>query len=83
LQDSEQFTRRLEEYRGRAVAWLDLVECEAKEAAREAWTACDHLALAPDILALFAGEIGRRVAGESRTAKLLYLALTSRLLEKP
>lgn len=83
LQDPERFAERLEEARVRAVAWLDLAESEAREAAREAWAACEHLALAPDILALFAGEIGRRVAGETRTAKLLYLALTSRLLEKP
>ncbi len=83
LQDPVRFTEHLEEARDRAVAWLDISESEARESAREAWAACEHLALAPDILALFAGEIGRRVAGEARTAKLLYLALTSRLLEKP
>ena len=83
MQDPERFAERLEEARERAVAWLDLVETEARETAREAWSACEPLALAPDILALFAEEIGRRVAGEARIAKLLYLALTSRLLEKP
>ncbi len=83
LQGPERFAERLEEARNRAVAWLDLAESEARETAREAWVACEQLALAPDILALFAGEIGHRVAGEARTAKLLYLALTSRLLEKP
>ncbi len=83
LQDPERFAERLEEARSRAVACLDLAACEARETAREAWSACEQLALSPDILALFAGEIGRRVAGEARTAKLLYLALTSRLLEKP
>jgi hypothetical protein len=38
---------------------------------------------APDILNRFAREIGRRVSGEVRTAKLLYLALTSRVLGRP
>lgn len=83
LQGPDTFARHLEEARGRAAAWLDLAETEAQEAAREAWAACETLALAPDVLGLFADELGRRVAGESRTAKLLYLALTSRLLEKP
>jgi hypothetical protein len=50
---------------------------------REAWSACEPLAHAPDVLDRFAREIGRRVSGEVRTAKLLYLALTSRVLERP
>ncbi len=83
LKDPEAFVRRLGETRDRAAAWLDIAESEAQERSRETWAMCEHLALAPDVLALFAGEIGRRVAGEARTAKLLYLALTSRLLEKP
>ncbi len=83
LQNPERFAKRLEEARGQAIAWLDLAETQARESAREAWTACEQLALASDILALFANEIRRRVAGEARTSKLLYLALTSRLLEKP
>jgi hypothetical protein len=83
LEDPEAFAGRIEEARGRAVAWLDIAESKAQERSREAWTACEHLALAPDVLDLFAQELGRRVSGEVRTAKLLYLALTSRLLEKP
>lgn len=83
LKDPDGFAERIEEARSRARAWLDLAESEAQEKARESWAACEKLATAPDILALFAGEIGHRVAGEARTAKLLYLALTSRLLEKP
>ncbi|QIN77509.1 hypothetical protein GBA65_02200 [Rubrobacter marinus] len=83
LQSPERFAQRLEAARSVTVAWLDLAESEAQEAAREAWASCEPLALAPDVLTVFADELGRRVAGESRTAKLLYLALTSRLLEKP
>jgi hypothetical protein len=83
LEDPEAFAGRIEEARGRAAAWLDIAESEAQERSREAWTACEHLALAPDILGLLAVELGRSVSGEVRTVKLLYLALTSRLLEKP
>jgi hypothetical protein len=83
LQDPEAFAKRIEEARGRAAAWLDIAESEAQERGREAWSACERLAHSPDVLARFAREIGRRVSGEVRTAKLLYLALTSRVLEKP
>jgi hypothetical protein len=83
IQDPGSFNRRLEEARGRAAAWLDIAESEAQERAREAWAACESLAHSPDVLDRFAGEIGRRVSGEVRTARLLYLALTSRVLEKP
>jgi hypothetical protein len=83
LQDPDAFPKRIEEARGRAAAWLDIAESEAQERSREAWSACERLAHAPDILDRFAREIGRRVSGEVRTAKLLYLALTSRVLERP
>jgi hypothetical protein len=83
LQDPASFTERIEEACGRAAAWLDIAESEAQERSREAWSACERLAHAPDILNRFAREIGRRVSGEVRTAKLLYLALTSRVLGRP
>ena len=35
-----------------------------------------------NVLALFAADIGRHVAGESKNAKLLYLIGTSRLFDK-
>ncbi len=64
-----------------------LAELERKEteaAAREAWAECEDLAKTPDILGRFAGELARSgVAGESRVAKLLYLAVTSRFLGRP
>ena len=47
LQDPERFTEHLEEVRERAVAWLALAESEARASAREAWSACEQLALAP------------------------------------
>ena len=50
----------------------------------EAWECCSELAKAPNILERFAAELAQSdVAGESRIAKLLYLAVTSRLLKRP
>jgi hypothetical protein len=84
LQDPEQFVPRIKKALAHAVAWRDLAATEASERAREAWGACEALAHAEDILERFADGLARSgVAGESRVAKLLYLAITSRLLERP
>jgi MarR family len=57
---------------------------EAQAASLEAWERCQELAQEPDILGRFAVDLARSgVAGESRIVKLLYLALTSRLLDRP
>lgn len=67
-----------------AAPLAELERAQAERAAREAWAECQELAQAPDILERFAGELARSgVAGESRVAKLLYLAVTSRLLGRP
>jgi hypothetical protein len=84
LADPERFKKRFEVALENAKAWIQLERVEAEAAACEAWETCRELAQAPDILGRFAAELARSgVAGESRIAKLLYLALTSRLLEKP
>src|SRR5215212_4736394 len=84
LKDPQMFPARLEGALRGAVAWLDIAESEAQERTREAWARCENLAHERDILGRFAQELTRSgVAGESRTAKILYLAVTSRLLEKP
>src|SRR5829696_8399775 len=67
-----------------AKPWIELERAEAEAASREAWERCRELAQESDILGRFAEELARSgVAGESRIAKLLYLAVTSRLLERP
>ncbi len=67
-----------------AVHLSELERRVADEAAREAWSECEGLAREPDILARFAQDFARLgVAGESRLGKLIYLAVTSRLLQKP
>jgi hypothetical protein len=84
LKDPQAFAGNFEEALRTAAAWLDIAESEAQERARQAWERCEDLAHEEDILGLFAKELKNSgVAGESRTAKLLYLALMSRLLAKP
>lgn len=67
-----------------AIPWSELAKAEADAAAREAWSECETLAREPDILMRFAQDSARLgVAGESRLGKLVYLSVTSRLLQKP
>jgi hypothetical protein len=45
---------------------------------------CTEIAMKPDVLGYFAKELHRAgVVGEERLAKVLYLAITSRLLQRP
>jgi hypothetical protein len=82
-QDAEGIKERLARAREGARAWMDIAESEAEERAREAWGSCWKLAESADILAEFIADLERcRLVGEIDNAKLLYLAMTSRLLEK-
>jgi len=63
---------------------VELERAEARATSQEAWEHCNELAKAANILERFAVELAQSgVAGESRIAKLLYLAVTSRLLQRP
>jgi hypothetical protein len=84
LSDQEHFEENLNRALAAAVPLSELEKQEAAQKAREAWAECEELAHEPDILARFAQDLARSgVAGESRVAKLLYLAVTSRFLERP
>jgi len=77
------FKGRLREARGSARAWQDIAETEERERTREAWASCRELAESLDILAAFSKDLERcRVVGERTNGELLYLALTSRLLDR-
>jgi hypothetical protein len=84
LQDPAAFKTRWQEACRSAVPWT-AVQAEAKEEERDAaWNLCAELAGSPSILAEFDRELSRiGVVGERRGAKLIYLALTSRLLDRP
>src|SRR5215216_1417375 len=84
LADPDMFRERFEVALENAKPWVELERAEAEAASHEAWERCQGLAQESDILGRFAEELARSgVAGESRIAKLLYLAVTSRLLERP
>jgi hypothetical protein len=84
LVDPDRFRERFEAALEDAKRWIELERAEVEAASREAWERCQELAQESDILGRFAEDLARSgVAGESRIAKLLYLAVTSRLLEKP
>src|SRR5215204_447848 len=84
LTDPDRFMERFGVALENAKPWVELEKAETEATAQEAWEHCNELAKAPDILGRFAAELAQSgVAGESRIAKLLYLAVTSRLLQRP
>lgn len=67
-----------------ALPWSAAEDRANAEDRAEAWEKCAELAQAPRILDLFDRELSTiGMVGERRGAKLVYLALTSRLLERP
>jgi hypothetical protein len=83
-QDPGGFKDRLQEALEGARHWMDIAESEALERARKAWERCATLAGEESILERFYTTLrASGVAGERRTAMILYLALTSRRLDRP
>ncbi|UCF81698.1 MAG: hypothetical protein JSV08_04600 [Acidobacteriota bacterium] len=67
-----------------AKPWTELEKAEIKARRKEAWQKCEALAREPNILERFAEAVTQAgLVGETRAAKLLYLACTSRFLERP
>jgi hypothetical protein len=67
-----------------AIPWAAVEERERAEERQEAWELCADLACSEDILAEFGRTLGTvGLVGERRIAKLLYLIVTSRLLDHP
>jgi hypothetical protein len=84
IADSEGFVERFNGALDSARSCTELERAKAEAASREAWERCRGLAKEPDILGRFGDELVHAgVAGEARLGKLLYLIVTSRLLDKP
>jgi hypothetical protein len=78
------FTKAWKTAMANATPWQEAEAQERRSARRAAWQKCAKLARQPDILSLFADAVEKRgVAREARAAQLLYLALTSRVLNRP
>lgn len=83
-EDPDKFQERFGDYIDSAPLLTDVLKTEAERDAVEAWTQCSFLAQQPDILASFEDALRESgLVGEARTAKILYLAATSRLLDRP
>ena len=84
LEGPEEFLKRWQAACDSAIPWTQAeAECGAAERA-DAWKLCGGLAGKTDILDELdhtLSELG--LVGERRTAKLIYLAVTSRLLDRP
>jgi hypothetical protein len=67
-----------------ALPWSAIEEKDNAEERSESWNVCADLARSPSILDLLDNELTTLgMVGERRCAKLVYLAVTSRLLERP
>jgi hypothetical protein len=84
LEGPDEFARRWQVPCLGAMSWI-AVEAQANaEEHSEAWEKCSALAQEPKILDRFATDLSRiGVVGERRAAKIIYLAKTSRLLDRP
>lgn len=77
-------TATLEQLRVLAVPYRQVTEAARREGAAEARARAGRLPACPDLLAEFSAlcsQLG--LVGEDRSARILYLAATSRLLERP
>ena len=84
LSDREGFRDRFEAALQSATPWAEHERVASDIRARTAWDKCAELAGEQRILDVFAKDlVAAGVAGEQRAGKLLFLVLTSRLLERP
>jgi len=84
LADPERFRERWEAAKAGSEPLAALMVREARERRLKLVAESETLAREPDILGRFVAELHQAgVVGEDRVAKLLYLAATSRLLDRP
>ena len=84
LADPGNFIQNLKAAVKTAQPWPEHAKAQDEKRADALRAECKQIALSEDVLDEFANQLAELgVAGESRKAKLLYLALTSRLLQRP
>lgn len=82
--DPDAFLNRWQAAKEKAIPFTELAQTENRAQAEDAWQQCESLAKQPSILERFAEVLKScSVAGEARTAKIIYLAMVSRFLERP
>jgi hypothetical protein len=84
LRDPAHFKENFNQAMSAAVPLTDIEKVEADAARAGAWTACRTLAERSSILDMFTATMrAMGVAGEEKIARLLFLALISRYLQRP
>ncbi len=84
VSDPDNFKTNWEAALQAAISWTSLQQKQQQFEKQEAWTKCSSLATSTNILDLMVAAILQRgFVGEIQAAKIVYLAVTSRLLEKP
>jgi len=84
LHDPSNFVRNLKVALKAAQPWAEHEKAENEKRAAALRVECEEIAVSRDILDDFAAQLAESgLAGEGRKVKLLYLALSSRLLQKP
>ena len=84
IEEAEQFDERLEVALNNAESWLEAKRNETLKDVEEAWEQSQELANSTDILALFRDAVTRHaIAGDTRNAAVVFLALVSRRLQRP
>lgn len=83
IADPETFKERFTAFLAASVSWAEQEQEEAKTRIEEAWKLCQDLARDENILAQFAEALEKSgLVGEATAAKLVYLVVTSRLLDR-
>lgn len=83
-QAGEEVAAFIEAAKGRAIKWTDIQAEDDRQAEEEAWQRCALLAKSPNLLDRAADAVkSRGVVGLDRNIKIYYLALTSRVLQRP
>lgn len=84
IDDPASFKTRLEEIVKNCIPWTEIEKARVTEICRDSLVQCKSLASEKNILEVFADQLPKiGLAGELPAAKLSYLALTSRIQNKP
>jgi hypothetical protein len=84
LSNPDNFVRNLKAALKSAQPWPEYAKLKNEKLAEALRAECEDIAQSRDILGDFAGQLAENgLAGESRKVQLLYLALSSRVLQKP
>ena len=83
LKNPEKFTAAWQKAMAKAQTWSEFEQAKIEAQVAHLWDVCKDLALRDDILGEFEQALVQRgVVGEAGKAKLVYLAVTSRLLDR-